>query len=294
MEDENSNRFRLAWSQLIGLSRSPEPTAEIRRYPPLRNFVADILAEGRRKKIAHITFEADISGIRERLAEYRRQTGEAVSITSYIAKSYACALAENTRMQAYRLGRSRLISFDDVDLAFMVERDADGEPQPVFYIVRAAQKKTAQEIHKELQVAKQVPLGTTGPISALELQFFLLPRFVRRIVWFFIRRNPYWFKSVAGTAGLTSFGMHTSGAAIGLPITPMTLTLTVGAIEKKLALHDGAVVEREVIHMNISMDHDIIDGAPSMRFANRLKEILQLGTALAPAPPAQESKQQRL
>jgi hypothetical protein len=52
----------------------------------------------------------------------------------------------------------------------------------------------------------------------------------------------------------------------------MTLSLCIGSIEKKFALVDGQVVERDVIHLNISVDHDIIDGAPLVRFANRLKK----------------------
>ena len=84
--------------------------------------------------------------------------------------------------------------------------------------------------------------------------------------------------------------MHTTGAALGLPITPMSLTLTVGTLETQLALCDGVVCEREIIHMDISLDHDVIDGAPTMRFANRLKELLRSGVdelaRAAPAPAA--------
>src|SRR5262245_36748272 len=103
----------------------PAPGTTI-SYPKLRNFVLDVLAEGRRKQIAHVLFEADVGGIKEQLAELRLR-GEPVSMTSYIAKSFACAIADDRRMQAYRLGRSRLVVFDDVDLAFMIEREWEGE-----------------------------------------------------------------------------------------------------------------------------------------------------------------------
>jgi hypothetical protein len=209
--------------------------------------------------------EADIGPIRERLAEHRRRVAEPVSITSYVAKSFACAINDDKRMQAYRLGKSRLVVFDDIDLVFMVEREWEGEPLPVFSIVRAAQRKAAHEIHCELQAARESPLGIDGPMNALEMQFFLLPSFLRTALWFFVRRNPYWFKDVAGTAAVTSMGMFTSGATVGVPITPMTLSLCIGSIEKKLALVNGQVVERDVIHLNISVDHDIIDGAPLVR-----------------------------
>ena len=123
-------------------------------------------------------------------------------------------------------------------------------------------------------------------MNALETQFFLLPRFLRKAVWFVIRRNPYWFKDVAGTAAVTSLGMYASGSAAGIPITPMTLTLTIGTIEKKPALEDiGQLVEREVVHLVLSVDHDVVDGAPLMRFTERFKQLLRDGTALQEAGP---------
>jgi 2-oxoacid dehydrogenases acyltransferase (catalytic domain) len=275
-----TSRLRLVLSQLRDQLKMPHAPGTTYPYPRLRNFLQDTLAEGKRKHIAHIMLEADIGGIKEQLAERRLRGQAPVSMTSYIAKSFACAIEVDKRVQAYRLGKSRLVVFDDVDFTFMIEREWEGEPIPVFYIVRAAQQKSASEIHRELQAARQTPLGIDGPMNALEMQFFLLPRFLRKAVWFVIRRNPYWFKDVAGTAAVTSMGMHTSGAAAGIPITPMTLTLTIGTIEKKPALHDGQLIERDVVHLVLSVDHDVVDGAPLMRFAERFKQLLRDGTAL--------------
>ena len=166
--------MRLVLSQLIDQLKMPHAPGTTHPDPRLRNFVLDVLAEGRRKPIAHIMLEADIGGIRERLAE-RRQRGEAsVSMTSYIAKSFACAIEADKRVQAYRLGKSRLVAFDDVDLTFLVEREWEGASIPVFYIVRAAQRKSAPEIHRELQAARTTPLATVGPMNALEFGGLLI------------------------------------------------------------------------------------------------------------------------
>jgi hypothetical protein len=277
--------LQLVVSQLIDQLRMPPSPGTIYRYPKLRNFVLDVLAEGRRKQIVHVLLEADVGGVREQLAELRQRGAEPASMTSYIAKSFACAIAEDKRMQAYRLGRNRFIAFDDIDLAFMIEREWEGEAIPVFYVLRTAQHKTIHEIHGELRAARERPLGTDGPMNALEMQFFHLPAVLRKALWFFVRRNPYWFKDLAGTAGVTSMGMFASGAAVGVPITPMTLTLTIGAIEKKVALRGGQAVERDVVHLNLSADHDIIDGGPLMRFAERFKQILADRTALMSSAP---------
>jgi hypothetical protein len=194
-----TSRLRLILSQLIDQLRMPLAPGPTYPYPRLRNFVIDVLAEGRRKQIAHVLLEADIGGVNEKLAELRLRGGEQVSMTSYIAKGFALAVEENKRMQAYRLGRSRIVVFDDVDLAFMIEREWEGEAPPVFYLLRKAQRKTVYEIHRELRAAREAPPGAQGPMSALEMQFFPLPAFLRKALWFFVRRNPYWFKDLAGS-----------------------------------------------------------------------------------------------
>jgi hypothetical protein len=280
---ESAPNLRLALSQLITLLKTPDAQGEKHPYPKLRSFVLDLLAEGRRKNITHILFEADIGRIKDRLTCHRLRTGQSVTITSYIAKCFACAIADDKRMQSYRLGRSRLITFDDVDLAFLVERKCGGVSLPVLYIVRAADRKTAHEINQELQASRETPLGAQGPMSAVEMVFFLLPTILRKLVWFLVRRNPYWFKNLAGTVGIASIGMYTSGGAVGIPTTPMTLTLCIGSIEKKLVMQDEQVIEREFIHLNVSVDHDIIDGAPHMRFIHRFKKVLLEGNILPAA-----------
>lgn len=274
------DRLRAAGSQLAELLATPEPKAAIRTFPAPRNLLLDVLAKGHRKNTFHIVFDADISVAKECLNKLRRENRRPVSITSYIAKAFAGAIAADKRMQAYRLGRSQLIIFDEVDIGFTIEREWEGERLPVFYIVRDANSKSVEQINEELHRAKRAPLGEDGPMSALELQLSLLPRFMRGLVWWYIGRDPHRLKGVAGTVGLTSYGMHTSGAAVGMPITPMSFTLTVGAIEKKLMRVNEQVVERDFVHMCISMDHDVIDGAPSMRFIDRFKIMLQDGTVL--------------
>ena len=269
-------RFRRVFSQLIRQIKVPPGAGRKYRFPTLRNLVLDVTAEGARQKTIHLLLLADIAVVKAQLAEHRLKTGKSISITSYIAKCFACAIESDKRIQARRLGRSRVIVFDDVDLAFTMEREWKGDTITVFYIVRAAQRKTASEIHGELQAAKAAPLGTDGPLNALEMQFFLLPDFIRKALWLVIRHIPYVFKDLIGTAVVTSMGMFTEGAAVVLPIAPC-LMLSIGSIEKRLALQDGEVVERDFIHLNISVDHAVVDGAPLMRFGDQFKKILVSG-----------------
>lgn len=49
------------------------------------------------------------------------------------------------------------------------------------------------------------------------------------------------------------------------PATPTTLMLTVGGIGEKQAVVDGHAAVREYLSLTISVDHDIVDGAPAAR-----------------------------
>lgn len=270
-------------SQLIGLCRQPPAPGAQRPYPKIRNAILDIMAEGRRKNIINLLFEVDLTLLRQQLARHNEASGRRISLTACIAHALAAAVDQDRSMQAYRLGKKKMVLFDEVDLAVMIEREIEGQTLPIVHIVRAANRKGVGEIQGELKAAKTAPLGGHGPLSRLEQRFFELPSLLRQLIWWFIRRDPQLFKQLAGTVGLTSLGMHGKGAAVVLPITPMTLTLSIGSLETKLVVEGALPVEREVVHLNLGADHDLIDGAPLMRFAERFRKVLENGCALPPS-----------
>ena len=162
-----ANDFSKVLSQLISLFKQPPSRATHRPYPKLRNFILDVMAEGRRKNTINMLFETELTPIRHQLAQYATQGGERISLTTYIAKSLACAVDEDKAIHAYRHGKSKLVVFDDVDLSILVERDIDGSTMPLTLIVRAANHKCISDIAQEIQAAKTAPVGDTGPMTAL-------------------------------------------------------------------------------------------------------------------------------
>jgi pyruvate/2-oxoglutarate dehydrogenase complex dihydrolipoamide acyltransferase (E2) component len=278
-----ANRWLSIPAKLLQLLRRPSAPGSQRSYPPLRTAILDIMAEGRRKNIINLLFEADLTLLRRQLAHMGQASGQRPSLTACILHAFVGTIDEDRSMQAYRLGATKLVVFDEVDAAIMIEREIDGHTMPVMHVVRAANRKGVDEIHREINAAKVAPLGEHGVMSKLEQRFFTLPAFLRRPVWFFIRRNPYLFKQLAGTVGVTSLGMHGAGSAVILPITPMTLTLSIGTIGAKVVLENGNPVEREIIRLNLGADHDLIDGAPLMRFAERFRMHLERGLPLPPS-----------
>jgi pyruvate/2-oxoglutarate dehydrogenase complex dihydrolipoamide acyltransferase (E2) component len=88
------------------------------------------------------------------------------------------------------------------------------------------------------------------------------------------------WKRVAGTVGVTSVGMFGSGGGWGVTPTNYPLQLTVGGISEKPRYADGELEPREFLHLTVTVDHDVVDGAPAARFVERLRELVEAASGL--------------
>lgn len=82
------------------------------------------------------------------------------------------------------------------------------------------------------------------------------------------------FKLLGGTVAVSSVGMFGPAGGWGVPVSPATLSITVGGLATKPCYVDGRLQARELLDLTISVDHAIIDGAPAARFARRLSELI--------------------
>jgi 2-oxoacid dehydrogenases acyltransferase (catalytic domain) len=64
----------------------------------------------------------------------------------------------------------------------------------------------------------------------------------------------------------------------GIPIAPPTLMITVGGITTKPRYINGNLQPREMLDVTISVDHDLVDGAPAAPFARRLADLVKAQT----------------
>jgi hypothetical protein len=246
----------------------PAPHREI-ELPVMRNMILDILDESRRKIVFHLHFDVNATRIQAELDRLNaaNPVDEKLTLTTYYTKVFADAVATVPEMQGYRRGTRKLIVFEDVDISIMVERKVDGARMPLPYIIRAANKKPMHEIHRLIRGARSSPLyGSTGPLTNIQARFFSLPRWIRKCVWFFIRRDPHLFRLVAGTVGITSLPIILPERAGGAPITPMSLTLLVGCTSPIAKFVDGASVEESITQLCLACDHAVIDAANATRF----------------------------
>ena len=253
---------------------------ELRPFPKIRRAYIDVLREGQRRHIIHGLISVDVTEARRRINEGAQRGGAPLSFTGFIVACVAKAVDENPTMHAHRWGRSKLVLFEDVDVNLQLEQvEPDGTRIVQSRILRAANKKTVDEISVEIREAQEITAVDRRRYRGTRW-FVAVPRLLRTLLWRLVMRHPWWTKRFGGTIAVSSVGMFGTNLGWGIPITPAPLMVTVGGIGPRPVLVDGSLVARDFLSLTISVDHDIIDGAPAARFAERLRELVESGNGL--------------
>ncbi|WP_373976090.1 hypothetical protein NT239_04760 [Chitinibacter sp. SCUT-21] len=265
------DNLQLLWAQLW----KPQDKAVEITICPERNYIFDILEEGKKKNSIHLLGEAKIGRIKHK-EHLSSQKSQDASLTCQIIQIFSQILNEHPEMHAYLKGRRQRVIFQNVDLACMVERElADGSLQPLHYIIRDCEKKNLSELQHELNKARNAPIGNGGPLTSLEMWFMTWPRWCRKLIWLWIKYDPYTSKQLIGTAGVTSMGMHSQNGMLVIPISPLTITLSIGGVEKRRGTSSSEEHDDYYLKFALTANHDVIDGAPLMRFAEKLKNKIE-------------------
>lgn len=247
-------------------------------FPKIRRLMVDGGRLARQKHTVHGLAEMDVTCPRQAIRDHKAKTGESLSFTAFIMTCLGHAVDMNKHMQAYRTWWDRLVIFEDVDVNTMFEVEVDGRKIIRPHIIRAVNRKTCRDIHDEIRAFRA---GHEGSREASFIGWFvLLPAFIRRLFLGALFKSPRMLKEMNGTVSLTAVGMFGSGAGWAIPVTNHTLQITLGGIAEKPALVNGQVENREFLCVTVSLDHDIIDGAPAARFIQRLKELIESGYGL--------------
>jgi hypothetical protein len=161
----------------------------------------------------------------------------------------------------------------------LIETERGGVALP--HIIRAANRKTFRQIHDEIRAIQAKPMRSAQRSSLMMRLGPHLPAIFRRVFYWLLLKNPQRLKQYSGTCLVTSVGMFGQGSGWGLSFLSFhTLGLTVGGIAQKPGVVEGRIEIREYLSLTITFDHDVVDGAPAARFAQRLKELLESGYGL--------------
>jgi pyruvate/2-oxoglutarate dehydrogenase complex dihydrolipoamide acyltransferase (E2) component len=248
-------------------------------FPRERWLMVDGGRIGRQKHLIHGLVEFDVTQPRAILREHKRQTSEALSFTAFVAHCLGQAVGQHKHLHAYRNWRNQLILFDDVDIQTIFAVKVEGGREKILpRILRATNRRTVRELHDEIRLFQA---GNSASREEHSFGWFVrLPGPVRRAVYWASLRNPPVFKSTMGTISLSSIGMFGNGGGWGLPVPAHSLQITLGGIAEKPGVVNHRIEIREYLSMTISLDHDVVDGAPAARFTQCFKDLIERGDGL--------------
>lgn len=244
--------------------------------PKMRRFALDAGYLGRRRHIVHGLIEVDITETRNFIRAHKEKTGESLSLTAFVVYCLGKAIEKHPKMHAYRNWRNQLVIFDDVNINSMAEIEKDGKKVPIPHIFKAVNQKTYLDIHTEIRSTKKNPEQTTE-INFMEW-FLILPAFLRRMFYWVVMKIPQVFRQYSSSVMVTAVGMFGQGGGWAITLPNFTLTVTIGGIAKKPGVVDDQIKIREYLDLTISIDHDVVDGAPMVRFVNDFRTLIEEGS----------------
>jgi len=253
----------------------------IKPFTKHRKNIRLVTGEGWRKHNIHAFIEVDVTDARKKIRKLFEKTGEKYSFTGWICKCVAQTLSEHKDLNAYRIGKNKIVVFEDVDIGIPVEKIVNGEPMPLGYVLRKANEKTVSEITKEFRAVQKEEVDESTSVLGKNLtsfEKFVLksPLFLKKLFLILFRQNGLIKKKHFGTIGVTAIGMKGKFPGGVIPMGSFTVILVVvGGITKKPGVINDEIAIREYLHLTITADHDIIDGGPLARFVERLTELIE-------------------
>ncbi len=254
-------------------------------FPKSRLATVDVGRFGAGRHSMFALLEVDVSSARQRLRQLRQQ-GHDISFTSWVIKCIGECVANNPQAHAIRLRRRKLVLFDDVDIAIPVEKEVDSHAVPLPLLIKSTNKKSLVEIDREIKEALWHQISSEHDYILSEHTFakgtlrlyYLLPQFLRILIWRMIFGNPFRARRHSGTVMVTTVNAIGKSSAWILPTRSMhNLSFALGTIIEKPWVVENKIEIREVLNLTVSFDHDVIDGAPARRFMQELTRVLEKG-----------------
>jgi pyruvate/2-oxoglutarate dehydrogenase complex dihydrolipoamide acyltransferase (E2) component len=252
---------------------------EVLPFPSSRRAVTAAVRAGRRILPMHGLLDVDVTEARRLLAG----SEPPLSMTAFVIAATARAVAAHPEVHAYRDWRGRLIQHRHVDVQTLVEVQTEQGPFGLVHVVRDADVRDVADLSAELQHVKADPSATPAG-RALER----LAPLAGRVPGVFPAMYAVMSRSVrahelAGTVQVTAVGMFGGGG--GFALAPPTLASTlvvVGGLSRRPRVVGDQVVVREVLDLTVTVDHNVVDGAPATRFGADLRERMEHPATDAP------------
>ncbi len=252
--------------------------------PASRIATFDVYSVGMLRHHVSALLEFDVTDSRMKLKALKRN-GSKVSFNAWIIKVIGKALEKHPDAASFLYNKKKLISFDDINISIVVEKESGGRKVPIPLVIEKANEKSIPAITQEIENAGKKTLSENEIVlnrqsDVYERLYYRLPGFLRRAVWKYMLRHPRVAFNNMGNAMVTSLGMmgRINGWFIHSSVHP--ISFGVGSVIKKAVVIQDEVRIREILNMTILFDHDVIDGAPMVRFVNDLTRYIENGEEL--------------
>lgn len=251
---------------------------EVEKIPIMRRFAIDAGYLGRRRHIVHGLIEVDVTEARQYIRQRELDTGEKLSFTAFAIHCLSDVIEEHPHVHAYRDWRNHLIIYRGINVTCMFEVEFDDKRIPIPHVFRRTNHKTLRQIHDELRSVQGQPRSTDE--SRFMRWFLFLPAFIRRSFYWVVMRLPQAFRQSSSPVMVTAVGMFGTGGGWAITMPNFTLNIGDGGISTKPGVHEGKIAIREFLDLTVSIDHDVVDGAPAARFVESFRTRLQSAEAL--------------
>ena len=231
---------------------------------------------GRRIVPMHGLLDVDVTEARRLLARH----DPPLSLTAFVVASVARAAAAHPEVHAYRDWRGRLVEHRHVDVQTLIEVTTPQGAFGLVHVVRDADLRDVADISAELRSVKSEPTATAGGRLLNRLAPILgrVPG-VYRLMYAVMSRSRA-VHAATGTVQVTAVGMFANGSGYAIaPPTLASLLVVVGGASSRPRVVGDEVVIREVIDLTVTIDHNIVDGAPATRFGATLRRLLETPSA---------------
>lgn len=245
-------------------------------WPRIRELVTDTLTIGHKTHAAVGLVEFDVSRPLALIGDYKERIPGGVSFTAYIVYCLSRTVGKHTMLHAYRRGRKKLVVFDDVDVNTVLEKiKPDGTLIPALYIVRGANHKSLAKINHEIRQASLSDLYDDAGVRRRR-RIVRLPRALRALLWWWTLRDPARIKQNCGTVAVSNVGAFAGQRpAWGFGPAFLTTTVFIGAIYDRVCWAGDHAEPRKTLSVTFSVNHDVVDGAPAVRFLETFADLLE-------------------
>lgn len=255
---------------------------KIQKFPNSRIATIDVCEIGKNKHHVAGMIELDVSKSREKIREFNRANSDKISFTGWLISVISCTIKKYETSSAYLKGKNKLVIFDDINVSIVVEKDLNGQKVPIPLIVEKANERSIVSITKQITDARNEKLTDKDIVlqrktGQLEKMYYILPGFIRRFVWKYMLKHPKLAYKNMGNVAYTSIGMMGKVKGWFIPTSVHPICFGIGSIVQKPSVVANNIQIREILHMTILFDHDVIDGAPVARFIRDLSRNVESG-----------------